>query len=550
MSLFLTITTLLGGLALFLHGMGLMSAGLRDAAGPRLRTLLARGTRRSLSGLLVGTVIGGLIRSSAGTVMTVGLVNAGLLTLAASIPLIMGFNVGATLSMQLVAFKLTDYALLAVALGFACAQFVNNPRGKAMGHFLLGFGLLFLGLDLMGGAIKPYRDAIQPVLGHIDGVTWNGRLLGVGLSILVTSVIQSSGATIGMAFAMISAGAITSLQQALPIILGAHIGTCATALIGSVGTSGDARRCALAHLFFNLSNVALALLAWPLLLRAVQATSPDLLRQAANAHTMVMLVAALLLVGFTPVLVPPLRRFFRSAPIVQPSHLESDLLPTPEAALRAVVSELQRVSGVARGNLQLLTRILFKSDPSAARAMIRQEDVLDETKAAIARYIDDLSRYDLSRRQALLIQYLVACMDSIERIGDHLDALRQIAALRSQRPAAFVPKETKERFLSLVAIADKVLSAVEDAFNDEEESFASASHSILKSCARYTTASNELRAWFHGQMSDRHLTAAQGLYFRRYLNSLDRLISHARQIGETLDEEHFLLQFRKLEKQA
>jgi phosphate:Na+ symporter len=239
------------------------------------------------------------MHSSATTVMAVGFINAGLLSLMHSIPVFMGANVGTTLSMQLISFKLTDYALVGVALGFLLMLAGPTPLLRNIGRSLLGFGLLFKGMDLMSGAIQPHREALLPWLSHFDGATWSGMLLGTLLAWAFTAIVQSSGATIGMTFVLITAGVFTSLEQVYPIILGAHLGTTTTALIASLGCGIEGRRGAVANLLFNGFNVLLGLIAAPLFIAGMEMTSSEVLRQTANLHTALMVVAAVILLPFT-----------------------------------------------------------------------------------------------------------------------------------------------------------------------------------------------------------------------------------------------------------
>ncbi len=212
-TLFFLVFTVLGGLALFILGMGIMSDGLRVAAGPGLRTLLAKATANRFAGLALGTLLGFLVHSSAASVMLVGFLNAGLMSLAQAVAPMLGTNLGTSLSMQLVSFRLTDYCYVGIVAGLVFQMAVPNPRAKSIGRALVGFGLLFLGMKTMSAAIAPHRDLLRQYLVAIDGQTLSGRLLGVGLAFALTAVIQSSGATIGMAFALADAGVFDSLWQ-------------------------------------------------------------------------------------------------------------------------------------------------------------------------------------------------------------------------------------------------------------------------------------------------------------------------------------------------
>jgi len=208
MQLFLTVFGVLGGLAVFVLGMGMMTEGLRRFSGQSLRRVLAAATRSRVAGIGLGTLLGFLVHSSAATVMYVGFINAGLMGLAESIPPILGANIGTTFSMQLISFKLGDYCYVFIALGLGLKMAVPQPKAKHLGAVLLGFGLLFLGMNTMGAAVGPHKDSLTPLLTYVDGGTLGGMLAGIGASALFTGLVQSSGATIGMCFVLIRAGVI------------------------------------------------------------------------------------------------------------------------------------------------------------------------------------------------------------------------------------------------------------------------------------------------------------------------------------------------------
>ncbi|MBN2783583.1 MAG: Na/Pi cotransporter family protein, partial [Pontiellaceae bacterium] len=200
---------LAGGLALFIFGMRTMSEGLSLAVGDGMRSILAKATRSRLAGLGLGTLIGGLIQSSASVVLYIGFINAGLMTFSQSIAPILGANIGTTLSVQMISFKLSAYSLPAIFIGLVLNLTTRNAKLKYGGLAVMGFGLLFLGMTIMGDAIRPYRELFEPWLAHINGSTTAGLITGTLVAALITGIVQSSGAVIGMGFAMVSAGAIT-----------------------------------------------------------------------------------------------------------------------------------------------------------------------------------------------------------------------------------------------------------------------------------------------------------------------------------------------------
>lgn len=251
----------LGGLALFLFGMKIMGEGLQKVAGDKIRKILERVTRYPVVAVLLGAVTTAAIQSSsATTVLVVGFVNAGLMTLKQAIGVIMGANIGTTITAQLIAFKLTDYVFLIIAIGF-CINFFSKRRVyHYVGQFILGIGILFLGLDVMSNAVVPLRGS--PVF--LDFIASFSRypLLGVLVGIIITCVVQSSAATIGMLIALASQDIIT-FNAAIPVLFGDNIGTCITALLASIGTNLNARRAAVAHVMFNVTGTLIFLILLP-----------------------------------------------------------------------------------------------------------------------------------------------------------------------------------------------------------------------------------------------------------------------------------------------
>ncbi len=385
---FMLISAIVGGLALFIFGMNIMADGLRKAAGNHLRTILQRTTDNRFAGVFLGSVLGFLIHSSAATVMLVGFVNAGLTTLAQSVPAMLGANIGTTLSMQMISFKLDRYCFFAIAIGFVIQLMARRRHHKAIGQSIMGFGLLFLGMSTMSGTIKPHREALAPLLASIDGTTLPGMLIGIAVSTLITSIIQSSGATIGMCYALISAGVFTELIQVYPILLGAHIGTCATAMLGSIGTNIEARRTAVSHLLFNILKTIMAASCMRFFLWLIPMTADGLIHQMANLNTAIVLIASLPVLAI-PNLYARLVRFivFSRKPRPQPSHLDNSLLNTPEKAIAACILELRRVSKMAAESLRINGDLFFKPDRRAVHTIRMNEAVINEIKLSMRSYL-------------------------------------------------------------------------------------------------------------------------------------------------------------------
>jgi phosphate:Na+ symporter len=541
--------SILGGVGLFILGMSIMTDGLRQAAGERLRVILSKATRSRYAGVLFGTALGFLIHSSAASVMMIGFINAGLMNLVNAIPLLMGASIGTTLSMQLISFRLTEYAFFAIAIGFLCQMLVPVPLVKHLGRALLGFGLLFLGLDHLGGSIEPYREQLAPWLTRIDGSSWSGMFFGVLIAASVTLIIQSSGATIGMLFAMISAGIFTSLEQAFPIVLGAHIGTAGTGLLASIGTNLEARRAALANLLFQFFNVGLAIAAAPLFIRVIAATSDDLVRQTANMHTAVMVVAVVVLLPVVPLCAAVVARIapYRGT-IPQRSFLEREYVRTPERAVCATLQELRRALDVCRENYRLARELFRADDRRKANRLRLNEGIVNEIKAAVKGYLAKLSRGYLSRRQALMVQYLSQAMSDIERVGDHVESLYEIRQRQAANPEAAFDVETAAQFRALEEGAEKVLTALAESLTPENPDFNESGGRVLTVRDSYDEQSLAAKAAVNGRVAAHQLHPLVGLFFSEYVSALDRIVKHCKMIAREEQQPFFRIKSTKMGK--
>jgi phosphate:Na+ symporter len=540
--------TALGGLALFLLGMWIMTDGLRAFAGPNLRRILAWATRGRPGGYALGTGMGFVMHSSAASVMTVGFVNAGLLSLGAALPILYGLNLGTTLSMQLLSFRLTDLAYVFLAGGFVTQLIRSQGAVHHFGRAVMGFGILFLGMAVMGDVLSEFREELGPLLAGIDGSTWTGLLWGILIAAAVTGILQSSGAVIGMAFVMLEAGVLQSLHQAYPIILGAHIGTSVTALLGSVGTHLDARRTAVANLSFNVGNVILGALLAPWIIALMELTSSDPVHQAANAHTAVMLLAGVLLLPFCARHEAFIRRITPSAEKVpQSSFLDPSLLQRPEAALWATMRELQRSLRICRSSLDEVIRLITHWDPKRARRGGLNEQSVNEIKDAVEDYLDALTGRYLSRRQALMLQYLARGNANIERIGDHLDS---ILDWQRRRRSGHDPLG-EEACASLVEVAREgatVLDALLEGLSPGTESYAEAAAIILERRDRFSELAQQEQTRFNERVAAHQEDARAGLFYNEAVLALVRMIRHAKVIALEMQQPFFAVKPSKLER--
>lgn len=543
--------SLLGGLALFIFGMNILTDGLKHCAGDSLRRILVRATRNRLNGLGLGTTLGFLVQSSAATVMLVGFINAGLMTLAESIPVMLGANIGTTLSMQLISFKLTDYCFVAITLGVLLNIIAPQIRIKQAGQALLGFGLLFLGMSTMSAAIAPHREAFVPLFEHINGSTPGGMIRGILLATAVTGIIQSSGAMIGMSFALIQAGVITNLSGVFPILIGANIGTCATALLGSIGAGIEARRSAISHLIFNIFSGALAALAAPLFYRWIPMFGTDLVHQSANANTVKMVLAALMVLPFAPLHAALVRRILPSkkAP-PQPSFLDEKLIPAPEQALHAAMRELQRTVDICRQSLQLDRALLDAPDAKAVRMVYQNEKNVDAIKLAFRDYLALITSRFLSRRQAVLVQHLDRCIVEIERIGDHVKVLcRLTAKLRPYEKHRFF-QACRRQLEKLYAQIGVILGNLSISLDPEHENYEAFAEKILSARAEYVQKSAAAKDLITGQVGRNNLPPQLGIWLSETVMTLDKIAKHCKAIAGAQKKPFFWLKHNRLDRIA
>lgn len=537
---------LLGGLALFIFGMRTMSTGLSAAVGAGMRSIITKATRNRFAGIGLGGTIGFLIQSSASIVLFIGFINAGLMTFSQSIAPMLGANIGTTLSIQLISFKLSDYCLAGVFIGLMMNLLSRKPSIRNSGLALLGFGLLFLGMTIMGDAIRPHRELFEPWLARMNGSTTSGLLIGTLAAALITGIIQSSGAVIGMGFALITAGVITDVEGIYPLIIGANIGTCVTGLFGSIGTTIEARRIAIGHLLFNVLSTALAILAAPLFYTYIPLTSGDVIHQAANANTIKMLISALLFLPLIPFFEKLVVRITPSkAPQPEPSFLDEALLNRPEQAIFACLRELQRTTRICAQSLRLAAEEFIQHDTGRAKLIRVNEQSVNTIKSAMRDYLTKLTHHYLSKRQAILIGHIDRCMSDLERVGDHIENLSTIAHYqRSISTARFSPAVIED-WLSVHRAVEKLLIKVIESLDPETANFQEIAKEVLDLRAAYSETAISVRKAHFQRLEGKAVTPIAGLLFNDYLSNFWRISKHIKNIALAEQQPQFWLKREK-----
>ena len=454
-----------GGVSLLLYGLHLAGEGLQALAGTRLRYILASITKNRLLGMGAGALITAILQSSsATTVMLVGFTGSGLLSLRQTMAVILGADIGTTATVQLLAFPIFEYALGIVALGFVVMFFARDRRAKTIGTAILGFGLIFLGLRSISSAMAPLAEA--PQVGPLLASLGDHPLVGVAVAAGLTGLLHSSAATIGIALALASQG-LLSLHAALPVILGANIGTCVPALISSVGGLPEAKRVALAHTLFKVAGVALVLPILGPFETWVGASADGLPRQVANAHTLFNLGLAVVFLPFTVPFANVVSRLVRERPQAdewaQPKYLDPHVLNVPSLALGQATREALRMADLVHEMVRDTIRVFQDGDQELLEAIERKEDWVDALNRDIKLYITKLSEKSLSKEQLDREMVLLAVINDLENIGDIVDKnLMELAKKKLYKDLRFSDtglREMVELHRQVVANFERVIAA-------------------------------------------------------------------------------------------
>lgn len=484
---------LFGGLALFLAGLDQLSEGMKKAAGHTLANVLAKLTTNRFKGALTGAFITAVLNSSTvTTLLVVGFIGGGMMTLAQSVGVIMGANIGSTMTAQLLAFNLSAYSLGPVAIGFFMLFTAKREKVRYYGMMLMGIGLVFYGMGLMSGAMTPLRS-FEPFLDILK--TLENPLAGIIAGAAFTAIVQSSAATVGIAIAMASEG-LLALPAGIALALGANIGTAVTTgLMGFLSSkSTEAVRASVVHILFNVVGVLLWLpLIWLLVeiavwispsnlqLEGAARAASEVPRQIANANTFFNVANTLLFIGFTgwfarmaERLVP--ERAPEAGVIIEPEFLNEAALAAPSVALQQVRLELGRAGHIALGMLQDIAPALAKRDLKLLEDIARRDDEVDILEAEIFKYLGKLREESLTEEESLEFQGLVAATDNLESLADVIET--DIFAL-AQKLADVTSTQGEETRSLLRGLHATVIKSVELAVQAIRDNDQQAAESVL-----------------------------------------------------------------------
>ncbi|HGM3507284.1 TPA: Na/Pi cotransporter family protein [Clostridioides difficile] len=529
------IISLMGGLGLFLYGMNLMGEGLQKSAGTKLKKIIKLLTSNLFMGVLVGTGVTAVIQSSsATTVMVVGFVNAGIMTLKQAIGVIMGANIGTTVTAQLVSFDLTGMAPVALGIGIILYLFGNKPRIKNIAEILIGFGILFTGMDFMKMAVEPLRD----YQGFTDLLVTFGRypLLGLLLGFGITAIIQSSSASMGMLVALAAEG-LVPLSAALPILYGQNIGTCVTSLLSSIGANKNARRAAMMHLIFNVLGtvIFLILLNKPVVSLVTSWDPSNVARQIANTHTLFNIISVLILLPFTSLiiklaikLVPDKVGDIDEDETKTIKYIDDRMIETPSIALANTIKEALRMGEKAKESLNASMEALVEHSTEKIDKTYRREKLINDLQKAILNYLLKLSKAPLDDDSREVVDTLFNTVNDIERIGDHAKNIAELSQVAIDSNISFSEEGQSE----LDVMYNRVVSAYTYALESMRTDNVDLACKVIKIEEQVDIMEKSCRANHMYRLNNNLCSIENGVIYLDVISNLERISDHAVNIAQ------------------
>ncbi len=437
----------LGGLAFFLFGIHMLSGGMEKLAGDQIQQWLDRVTSRPLRAAFFGAGATALVQSSGLLMVTmIGLINANLMTLTQAIGVMMGQEIGTTLTAQIAAFHLGDYALIFVAIGFAMKEFAPHGRWRDYGEVVLGFGTLFVGMNLMSGALKSVTEV--PAVGIWLTTAGQHQFISIIAGMVVTAMVQSSSAVTGLVVALGMSNAIT-LPGAVALLLGANIGSCITGLMASFRLSAGARQASVAQILINVTGVLLFAPFIQPFAQLVAMTSNALPRQIANAHTIFNIVVSVVLFPFIGVLARATQRLVPERVSAKKkattAYIDPRQYSIPSVALTEAFRELLNMGRAAGEMLELSRQALVENNPTVIpRVLERENELLDPVSVQLEDFLSKLLRTELSEQQQQRALQIKGLVTDIERVGDQNENLVEEAQRKMDEQIPFSPEAVTE----------------------------------------------------------------------------------------------------------
>lgn len=532
-----------GGLGMFIYGMQIMASGLENAAGNRMKTLLEALTRNKLMGVLLGAFITAVIQSSsATTVMVVGFVNAGIMNLTQAMGVIMGANIGTTITGWLVSagewadfLKPSTLAPIAIAIGVIVMLTGKRKTSKDIASIVVGFGLLFVGIDTMSSAVSPLREVPEFVNLFVKlGVN---PLLGILVGAGVTAIIQSSSASVGILQSLAGVGLIP-FNAAIYIIMGQNIGTCITAILSSMGTKKNAKTAALMHLLFNIIGTIVFSIASIIFFKVVNPEwSHGMITQTqiSTVHTAFNIATTLMLFWVSDWIIKLAKKINGVKDEVQDENkvsLDDRMLQTPSIALQATISEVGRMGNIVKDTLVVAKDVLFTQKSEDITQIREDEEVVDKFCSAITEYAIKITSLQISEKEHAQAARLVQVVSDIERISDYCENISEYAEELKLQKLHFSEMGQAELREMIEVCFDCYRYAIE-AFMEEDKDKAL---KVIENETRADDLEIKLRAKHIKRLTNNQCNTEAGIVFLDMLICLERISDHARNIAEEVLE--------------
>ena len=528
---------LMGGLGLFLYGMRLMSDSLEQAAGARMRAILEFFTKTPLRGILVGTLFTAVIQSSSAcTVMVVSFVNSGLMDLYQAAGVIMGANIGTTVTSQLISFNLSALAPAIVMAGIILVMISKKVKVQRVGEVLLGFGILFMGLNTMSSSMAVLRESPQVV--EIMG-SLNGHFAALIVGLVVTAVLQSSSATVGIVLLLANQG-LLDMRICFFIILGCNIGACVSALLAGLNGKRDAKRAAMIHLLFNILGtiimyVALTVALEPIthFIEFVSGSNPG--REVANAHTLIKIVEVLILAPFIKQIVKMTGWVVRGKEETEEEgfHLQyigEKSVYSPTTAVFDAIREMERMGHMDISNLERAMNALVTLEEQEIEQVYQVERQIDYLNHEITSYLVKVNGTTLPADDAKSIGGLFHVVNDIERIGDHAENIADAAEARLKQNIGF-SESAKRELSSMLDMVIKITTYALDMFSSNNQEHM---QEILDLEDQVDETERELQESHIQRLTRGECTASAGMMFSDIISGLERVSDHATNIAFSL----------------
>ena len=525
---------IMGGLGLFLYGMNLMGDGLQKSAGSKLKRIIELLTSNVIMGVLVGMVVTMVIQSSsATTVMVVGFVNAGIMSLTQAIGVIMGANIGTTITAQLVSLDVDFLAPVALGIGIVIYMFSNKPKHKNIAEILIGFGILFTGMDFMKEAVKP----LAGYQGFTDMLLSFGPhpILGVLMGFAITAIVQSSSASMGMLIALASQGLIP-ITAALPILYGENIGTCVTSLISSIGASRNARRAAIMHLTFNVlgSMIFMFILSKPIVAIVTAIDPTDAARQIANAHTLFNILNVIVLLPFNKLIVKLALKLVPETKGEQDDddkvvkYIDDRMIETPSIALANIIKETLRMGEKSKESLNAAMDGIVDKSKEKIELSFKREKLINELQKSILNYLLKLSKASLNEDSRETVDALFNTVNDIERIGDHAENIAELAKDIVDLEISFSDVGIGE----LKDMYNKVVSTYTYALEAMRTSNVELACKVIKMEEQVDMMEKSCRANHMNRLNSSSCSIESGVIYLDIISNLERVSDHAVNIAQ------------------